>query len=364
MWDTTLQYFRSRSLLTGSDAVQLKWSHAVNSRNALAQALSGPSHMIEADVIMRAHDPMEPIMAHPPDTDSDITLKEWLEKVKMNSKGIKLDFKSLEAVSPSLALLEDLLAEPDRPLWINADVLSGPNGWTAPVDFQAFLSLVSGLPAQTVLSLGWTTGWTVGTNNPGEVSRTLCVSLSTVHRRVQEMGYRYRIPQVKPLLNQKQRQKCLTWATEKQHWTVAQWSKVLFSDESKFCMSFGNQGARVWRKTGEKEMPKCQKSSVKYPQSVMVWDAMSAAGVGPLCFIKGRVNAASYQEILEHFMLPSAEKLYGDEDSFFSTTWHLVTVPEPMVNGLLTNWPANSPDLNPIENMWDIVKRKLRDPTL
>uniref|UniRef100_A0A9J8CM16 Tc1-like transposase DDE domain-containing protein n=1 Tax=Cyprinus carpio carpio TaxID=630221 RepID=A0A9J8CM16_CYPCA len=82
-------------------------------------------------------------------------------------------------------------------------------------------------------------------------------------------------------------------------------------------MSFGNQGARVWRKTGEKEMPKCLKSSVKYPQSVMVWGAMSAAGVGPLCFIKGRVNAASYQEILEHFMLPSAEKLYGDEDFVF-----------------------------------------------
>ncbi|XP_043967592.1 protein FAM151B isoform X3 [Gambusia affinis] len=173
MWDTTLQYFRSRSLLTGSDAVQLKWSHAVNSRNALVQALSGPSHMIEADVIIRDHDPMEPIMAHPPDTDSDITLKEWLEKVKMTSKGIKLDFKSLEAVSPSLALLEDLLAEPERPLWINADILSGPSGRTAPVDFQAFLSLVSSLPAQTVLSLGWTTGWTVGTNNPGEISRTL-----------------------------------------------------------------------------------------------------------------------------------------------------------------------------------------------
>uniref|UniRef100_A0A8C2J917 E3 ubiquitin-protein ligase n=1 Tax=Cyprinus carpio TaxID=7962 RepID=A0A8C2J917_CYPCA len=52
-----------------------------------------------------------------------------------------------------------------------------------------------------------------------------------------------------------------------------------------------SMGARVWRKTGEKEMPKCLKSSVKYPQSVMVWGAMSAAGVGPLCFIKGRVNA-------------------------------------------------------------------------
>uniref|UniRef100_A0A9J7ZIZ9 Transposase Tc1-like domain-containing protein n=1 Tax=Cyprinus carpio carpio TaxID=630221 RepID=A0A9J7ZIZ9_CYPCA len=99
-------------------------------------------------------------------------------------------------------------------------------------------------------------------------------SRATVHRRV--------------LLSQKQRQKRLTWATEKQHWTVAQWSKVLFSDESKFCMSFGNQGARVWRKTGEKEMPKCLKSSVKYPQSVMVWGAMSAAGVGPLCFYQGQ----------------------------------------------------------------------------
>jgi len=63
----------------------------------------------------------------------------------------------------------------------------------------------------------------------------------------------------------------------------------------------------------EKEMPKCLKSSVKYPQSVMVW----GTGVGPLCFIKGRGNAAIYQEILEHFMFPSTEKLYGDEDFIF-----------------------------------------------
>ncbi len=46
----------------------------------------------------------------------------------------------------------------------------------------------------------------------------------------------------KPLLEKKQHQKQLTWATEKKNWTVAQWSKVLFSDKSKFCISFGNQG--------------------------------------------------------------------------------------------------------------------------
>ncbi len=44
---------------------------------------------------------------------------------------------------------------------------------------------------------------------------------------------------------------------------------------------------------------------------------MSSTGVGPLCFLKSTVNAAIYQEILEHFMRPSADKLYGDADFIF-----------------------------------------------
>ncbi len=78
---------------------------------------------------------------------------------------------------------------------------------------------------------------------------------------------------------------------KEKNWTVAQWSKVLFSGESKFCISFGNQGPRVWRKGGEAHSPSFLKSSVKFSQSVMIWGAMSSAGVGPLCFLKTNVTA-------------------------------------------------------------------------
>ncbi len=84
---------------------------------------------------------------------------------------------------------------------------------------------------------------------------------ATTHRRVKEFVCSCHIPLVKPLLNHRQRQRRLTWAKEKKNWTVAQWSKVLFSDESKFCISFGNQGPRVWRKGGEAHSPSCMKSS-------------------------------------------------------------------------------------------------------
>ncbi len=142
------------------------------------------------------------------------------------------------------------------------------------------------------------------------------LKLESVHQESSRSDV-FRKRATKPFLKQRQRQMHLTWAVEKKNWTVAQWSKVLFSDESKFCISFGNQGPRIWRKSGEAQNPCCLKSSVKFPQSVMIWAAMSSAGVGPLCFLKSTVNAAIYQAILAHFMLPSADKLYGDADFIF-----------------------------------------------
>ncbi len=48
------------------------------------------------------------------------------------------------------------------------------------------------------------------------------------------------------------------------------------------------------------------------------------------------VNAVIYQEILEHFMLPSADKLYGDADFIFQQDWHLPTLPKVPKAGSMT----------------------------
>ncbi len=84
-------------------------------------------------------------------------------------------------------------------------------------------------------------------------------------------------------------------------------------------------------------------------------------------FLKTNVTAPVYQDILEHFMLPSADQLFKDADFIFqqdSAPAHTAKSTKSWLNdhgvGEL-DWPANSPDLKPIENLWGIVKRKMRN---
>ncbi len=166
-------------------------------------------------------------------------------------------------------------------------------------------------------------------NNLGELHKEwteagVKASRATTYRRVKEFGY---------ICHQRR----LTWAKEKKNWTVAQWSKVLFSDKSKFCISFGNQGPRVWRKGGEAHSPSCLKSSVKFPQSVMIWDAMSSAGVGPLCFFENQRHCTrlsrNFGALHTSFCWPAFQRCW------FHFPEGFVTCPHCQKHQKLVKWP-------------------------
>lgn len=150
---------------TSMDASEVTWAHAVNSKELLEENLKNDINFLEADVSLgdvTGPNPeySVPIMAHPPKMISDISLQSWIERVinAKTGKGVKLDFKSIEIVEPSLKILKDHETELTFPIWLNADILPGPiNADTEPVNSTAFLKLCKQYFPDVTLSVGWTT---------------------------------------------------------------------------------------------------------------------------------------------------------------------------------------------------------------
>ncbi|CAH1379168.1 unnamed protein product [Tenebrio molitor] len=171
----------------------------------------------------------------------------------------------------------------------------------------------------------------------------------------------------KPLLTKKQKKNRYEWAKSKLSWTVDDWAKIIFSDESKFDVCVGDFRKRVIRSKDEAFHADCIKRTVKFPKGVMIWGCMSAKGLGNFEFIDGIVNAEKYQKILTNSLLPSFNKLHAEENFIFQqdeASCHTVKSTQKWLSekGItVLSWPSSSKDLNIIETLWHKMKQQLRN---
>ena len=181
-------------------------------------------------------------------------------------------------------------------------------------------------------------------------TRRIKVCPETVRMSLKRQGYIARKPKKIPAMTPLQRQRRIDFC---QRFREDNFRNVFISDES--CFQLGSNQLKIL----SRENVTVQIS--KFPTKIMVWGAISQRGATPLCIVDSTVNSAKYCDILNGFLLETAHALYPDRWRFqqdnatchtsaYTQAWmhehQLATIP----------WPAASPDLSPIENIWGLMK--------